>query len=401
MKSILITGTKGKTTLIMWLDFILRIAGKKTLCICSEGVYKNSILLRDNDFYLEKYRTSANVAAIKELKRNDIENCDFLLLETSYAGNNAISKSILANKFDLGVLTNVYSDHINDKTIKNQNDLLVKKVECLKHVKRNGKYLIFTGNNKSNVSSDSISILKKDRPKSVIYSYAVKHKVRQTRQFFINRGKIVKDNDFLIDFFDVPMCFKDFHIPTRENILALVSIFDLLKLNLDIIKTSKSLDNIVPGRMNLFENKNKTVILDYAHELQSIKMAAKMLRKRFEGKRLIAVVRFSYYRNKKTIRSLTKQISPLFDDFIVYDKAISRPKMREIFSKKYGMYVGEVADIMEEVFKVKEISVKKIGDEFQAIKEGISMINASDVLYVIGDQMEQDIKLIKKLLKLK
>ena len=73
MKTIAITGTKGKTTLAVLLNTVLRSKKHKTLLICSEGVFKNGRKTKGNEYFLKEHGTSATVAAFKELEREELK----------------------------------------------------------------------------------------------------------------------------------------------------------------------------------------------------------------------------------------------------------------------------------------------------------------------------------------
>lgn len=399
MKIILITGTKGKTTVLVVLDFILRNMGKKTFCINSEGVFKNGKLIKDNAYFLKKYETSANVVAIKELSKDDIKGIDYVLLECSYSNAKNLKKSLLGNKVDIGVLTNVYVDHIDGNRVKDRNDLLRHKVEVMKNIKKGGIALVFAGDKRSNIAYRATDILKNERPDIEVFNYA-RSKKSNNREivYYLKKNFIEKNGEKLLDYNKVNLAFKYLHKPTDANFVLLVAILDLLGIDQRNIVSLKSINNLVPGRLNFFSCNSRIVILDYAHETQSLKAASILLRKKYKNKKIIAVVRFSYYRNSKTIKKLTSQLGAFFDSFIVYDKAVSRPELKEIFLRKFGFKVGEVAEIMVSVLRKKGFPVVKIENEMDAIENSIKKLRKNEIVYIMGDQIKKDILLIRRVL---
>lgn len=396
MKTILITGTKGKTTLLFFLDYVLRKSGKKTACINSEGFFKNGKLIKDNKYFLKRYKTSANVAAIKEVREDDLDGVEYFLLESSYAGAQNIKKSLIGEHIDIGILTNVYSDHIDGVKIKNRQDLLRRKVDVLNTVKKKGKVLVFVGDKSRSISHQALNILKESRPDIEIVPYSRKVFSKEDYPgYFISDKYVMNGKNKLLDYSKINSSFKYFHKPTDSNFVLLVAVLNIFGLNPDEYLSGIFFDNIVPGRLNVFSNGSKTVILDYAHELQSLRSAASLLRKKFKKSKIIAVIRLSYYRRMKYILALTEKIADLFDEFIVYDKAVSRPALEKIFTDKFGIKKGEVSEAMKKVLSSKKKKVRKINNELDAIKFGIKKIKKEEVLYVMGDQIEKDIQCIK------
>ncbi len=397
MKVISITGTKGKTTLVFLLDFVLRKLGKKVLCVCSEGIFSNGKLIKNNEYFLQKYQTSANVVAIKELEKKDFSKHDYILLESSFANAKNLSNSVVEKKIDIGVLTNVYRDHVDGKKIKDRKELLMRKIDVLNNIKKGGEALIFTGDKKNSISHLAQDIIHKKRPDLQIIPYLGHADLNKISiSYNIKKKCICRGSDTLLEYDRIDMPFKDSHMPTKNNLVALVGILDLLGISPHCLYGAKLTGGIAPGRMNLFSTKEKTILLDYAHEIQSLRAAAKMLRKQFNNKNIVAVVRLSYYRNRSNIRMLSKKLSKLFDSFIIYDKAISRKKLQKVFT--YDKKTGEVAEIMDKIISKSGKPVHRVDDELEAIAYAVKKMRKNEVLYIMGDQMVKDIEAIRRTL---
>lgn len=400
MKIILITGTKGKTSLSLTLNNILLALGNQVLCISSEGIIKNGKTIKNNEYFLKKYETSANVCALKEISAQEASRFDYVILESSYSSGKNLIDSFAGNKADLAILTNVYWDHIDGKKIADQGDLLEKKLGIIANLKKNGTAIIYTGDKKNSISCAAISKLSKRRKDINIVSYNKKLFPKigdKINKCYLKSGFICFNNNPLIELASIKSPFGAHSEIFKLNMLALSGILNSLKIKPEILKKDDLLS--IPGRFNLFAKKDCSVILDYAHEIKSLTMASETLRSIFKNKRIIAIIRLSYYRKESTIRSLTREIAPLFDSFVIYDKAISRPSLRKIFT--YDKPAGSVAKMMLEELKKKKVSAKIINDELEAIKKSIHNLKNKEVLYIIGDQIQKDISTIKKELEKK
>lgn len=406
MKVIAITGTKGKTTLAVFLDAVLRLRKRRTLLICSEGVFKNGRKTKDNEHFLKKHQTSPTVAAFTELKKEELAKYDFVILELSYASADNIKDSIFENKFDVSILTNVYWDHIDGKRIKNRKELFGKKIAILENTKKNGDVFIYTGDSKDNIAPKAICQLVEIRPDIKITAYD-KSPISRKAGFdygtcYLEDNKIYLDKTELLDYGRIQSVFKKISPATDLAVIALSGVLKKIGVNPKNIYSLRDMDRIIPGRFNLFKKNGYTVILDYAHEIKSISLAAKTIRTLFKDHKTTAVVRLSYYRSDDYIKSLTKKIAFLFDKYIIYDKAFSRPRFRKIFTNRfYKRKAGDVARLMHRVLKKEGKDAEIIYNEIGAIKKGIKKTKQKEVLYIMGDQLDKDIATIKKSLRKK
>lgn len=399
-KTIVVTGTKGKSSIVFLLDYVLRFLGKKTLCINSEGLFEKGKLLKDNTFFLKKYKSSANVYGLKELEKIDLSKFDFLLLESSYANYKPLHEFAKKNPIDLSVLTNIYWDHIDGREVKNRNALINKKYSILNEVHSSGQAVIFTGDKKNSASHKTLARLHQERPELSILGYQ-KNKplsISKTPTAFIEKGICYLDKEVLLNLKELSSPFKFRGVTADLNLLAVSVILKFFKIDPKKLYEIKNIFSLVPGRFNYFEKNGHKIILDYAHEQKSLELASKLVKKNFPDLKIKAVVRFSYYRKDEQIKNLIEKIHTIFDSFIVYDKALSRPALKDIFAKAYRRKAGDVGKMSVQEFKKFGAKVKKIDNEFEAIEKSIRSLKKDEVLYIIGDQIKKDLTVIKKAL---
>ena len=397
MKIISVTGTKGKTFLVYLLDNILRSLGKKTICINSEGLFFKGKKVKNNDYFIKKYWTSSNVVGLRELKEKMLDNLDYLIVESSFSSGASFSKTKIKNKVDISVLTNVYWDHIDGENIKNQYDLLTKKIEILKNTKKGGSVFVFVGDRKDSVSYKAVKILNKERPdlKIIIYdkqSIPIFHKYAK---LYLRGDYIYLNERKLLKYSEIPLAFKKFSSAVDLSLIALAGILKYTGIDPKEIYKIRKGKNLVPGRLNLFEKHGYSIMLDYAHEAKSIKASSDLVHRYFKKSRNVAVVRLSYFRSDKYIKGLTNQMAGLFDKFIIYDKAMSRKNLGKIFAERYNRKAGDVAKLMSRTLENNRKEVIVAGDELNAIRKGIKELKKNEFLYIMGDQIQKDINVIK------
>lgn len=402
MKIIAIAGTKGKTTIALLLDRVLRKTGFGTVLICSEGTFKNGRLLRNNNYFLKKYKTSATVAAINKLPKNIFMGCDYLIFETSYASLENINRSIIKDKIDICILTNVYWDHVDGRKIKNQRILLERKTGILNNLKKGGSAIIYSSRQGGNISYRGVNMLKRVRPDLNITSYNETMDGMKIPSAYLGKNNIIYySGKLILNLNLISEKGLQTYPPFKLAILGTTCLLKSLKLSPELIYTLSKKDFLIKGRFNIFKKNSNVIILDNAHEIKSIAAASKFINSHFGGK-TTAIVRASYYRSSDYIKKLTEQITPLFNKFIIYDKAISRPEHRKSFTNlHFKRKTGDVAKLMFVVLTKNKKECIIINNEFQAIRRGLSSLKEKEILYIIGDQLEKDRKIIQLYLRKK
>ena len=244
IKIIGVTGTNGKTTVA---SIIQDLMGND-VCgyLGTNGIICNS--------FNEKIRNTTPDAdrLYKYFKRFRDSGCEYISMETS---SEAFLRGRLNGlEFDVGILTNISSDHLNiHKTIENY-------VECkkklFKQVKSNGFCIL----NKDDKYFDEI----KEICNGKVLTYGKKESDLRIIDVYesINETKIVlryKNKDYNV----VSPLLGEFNV---YNLCA--GILCLLSFNYDIEEIIKKISNIrIPhGRMEFLPfTKEYSIILDYAH----------------------------------------------------------------------------------------------------------------------------------------
>lgn len=145
---ILVTGTKGKTSVTNIINYILTFNGKNTLLVDWTGAYLNNNIFATQRDSIINTGKSTNVKpgryifwGLKNLL-GDYKN-SFAVLEASFSCS---KYGTGVSEIDVGIFTNIYYDHINGTTIKTQYDLYEKKSFIFKEIRENGNFISFLDN---------------------------------------------------------------------------------------------------------------------------------------------------------------------------------------------------------------------------------------------------------------
>jgi cyanophycin synthetase len=420
MKNIVVTGTKGKTSVVNLVNFYLKKKYNKVVKINSNGIFVDENNIYSNDYFLKNNKTSANVVGVEKFfEERKNTNYNFFCLEASYSTNKYLDKSSLKNNIDFSCLTNIYGDHIGGN-VKNRKELMEAKFNIISNTKDGGVSVVGIDTGRDDVS---YKILEENFMFSLIfYGFEGDDLLEKLADegrpcFFINQKEFYfrKNNKKVViaNFSDFPITFDGLAGYICKNLVAATCLLygiedgnfnkiDISKFILvcDVLKKIENNSVFNPGRLNRFDINGINVYLDFAHEENSINDTIELLKKFHKKDDIIGVIRLSYYRKLEYIKKLTKKISNKFSKLYIYDKAVSREQeIKKVFLNKYGYKEGQVADLMEKVAS-KEIGakrVKKVYNEFEAIKTAINDSEKGDVILFIGDQLEKDMEILEKI----
>lgn len=367
LKIIGVTGTAGKTTTTHMIREILLNSGINCGLIGSNGTKYNDIVIPTCNTTPESYE-------IFKAFRNMVDNgIKCVTMETS---SQAFKLNRLAGIiFDIGVLTNITTDHIGPGEHDSQEDY----VNCKRKLFLNSKEVIV--NNDSNYLDEIIKGLEVP-----ITTYAINNEA----DIKVNDIKFINESNFLGSSFNTTGNIKEtfkISIPGEFNIYnALCALTVCSKLTSNLDKCKEALLNIkVRGRMEtvLYNSKFK-VIIDYAHTSDEIQSLVKTL-KMYKPKRLVSVFGAGGNRAKERRYSLGEIIGATSDLCII---TMDNPRFEDISSINNDIKVG-----------LNKVNAKyiEIEDRSLAIKYAINNALPGDIIVLVGKGHEeyQDIKGVK------
>ncbi len=274
IKMIGLTGTKGKTTTATYIHNILNTYLKKrTALLSTVETYTGT---RCEESHLSTPEAIELQRYIKEAETNGLQYLTMEVSSQAYKTNR-----ILNMQFDIGLFLNISEDHISPSEHPNFTDYLNCKLEFIK----NCKTVVV------NRETDYYEVVKdatKNAEKVIMYG---SEKVKDDVDYYFTN--IRKEHDYLT--FDVAhnahtetyrtKMFGDFNV---QNATAAIIMAKELKIPVEFIQQGIQ-ETTVSGRMNVFKNNNKTIIVDYAHNRLSFEKFFEAIKKDYPKSEIVAV----------------------------------------------------------------------------------------------------------------
>jgi len=347
-----ITGTKGKTTTSYYLKNIFDLAGLKSGLI---GTNKNMIGAKE----VETKLTTPEAHIINELmSKMVIEKCSNCVMEVS---SHSVELGRVSNlDFDIGVFTNITSDHLDfHKTFDNY---LNAKKKFFDRLKPSAK-VVFNSDDKN-----ANELLKDVKCKK--YSYS------------IERNSNLKINNLEYDLegtrFSLSLSNKNYDVETK-----LIGIFNAYNATAAIgsainsnITVEHAIEGIyktpqVPGRFEVLTSGEKKVIVDYSHTADSLDQALKAIKHIVKDERPIYTVFGCGGDRDKTKRPVMGSIAVENSNFVYVTS--DNPRSEDPY------------DIIKDITSnLKASNFKVIEDREIAIKSAITESEANAVILIAG-----------------
>ncbi len=344
-----VTGTKGKTTTTYMIKKILEKAGKKVGLI---GTIANMI----GDEKVEASRTTPESVDLQKLFRKMAdEKCDVVVMEVS---SHALALDrVLGSSFDIGVFTNLSQDHMDFH--ENFDNYLAAKAK------------LFTMCKDGFINCDDM--------------YATKLMSMATctvTTYGIDNNPFVSARDIIItnSYSDFKMPFNKIMQRIRVNIPGRFTVYNSLAAICVAIKLGVNVENVidglsevtVPGRSEMVvNNRNLTVMVDYAHSPASLESILKAVKAYTKGK-VICVFGCGGDRDK-TKRPIMGEIAGKNAAYTVITSDNPRTEKPE-----------EIVNEIEEGIKKTKGKYIVIVDRKKAIEHAIKMARKNDIVVIAG-----------------
>ena len=272
LKLIGITGTKGKTTTTYFLknileNFVHDEVGLLSSIEVNTGIRKEEAHLTTPES-IEIYRD------FKEIKDAKLKYTIVEVSSQSYKRDR-----LFGVEFKYGIFTNIAEDHISRIEHPTFEDYLNCKIEFLKHCQT----VII------NKNTDCLEyILSKIKDKNIVFygtdssaNYYIKDIEKDDLGF---KFRVINEKQNYSHVFRIKM-------PGRFNIENALAAIVVSKLNnVDDKSIEKALENTkIEGRMNIYEKKGITVIVDYAHNGYSFSKLFESIKTDYPNRKIISV----------------------------------------------------------------------------------------------------------------
>lgn len=377
---IAVTGTNGKTTTTRLLAHIAKTAGHKVGFTTTDGIYINNIMMQRGD-------CTGPQSAEFVLKDPTV---DFAVLECARGG--ILRAGLGFSTCDIGIVTNIAADHLGLRDINTLEDMARVKAVVPESVQPNGYAIL-------NADDELVSKMSKDLRSKVAYFSMDENNPLIKRHCAKGGLAAIAENGFItickgnwkirVDkIVNIPLTFRGKAVFMVQNILpavltAFIRNFDMEDIRL-ALETFIPSPVQTPGRMNMFEFKKFTVMVDYAHNPAGFQAIARFL-ERIDAKPKIGIIAGVGDRRDEDIIALGTLAAKMFDEVIVrQDRNLRGRSENEIIEL---MLQGiHTVDANKKIVVIPS-EPEAIDYAFQHAKKGSFIIICSDVVPDALDQI--------------
>lgn len=378
-----VTGTNGKTTTTRLIAHIMKSAGYQVGFTTSDGIYVQNSTLELGD--------CTGPRSARFILSDPTVN--FAVLETARGG--ILREGLGFSQCDIGIVTNITSDHLGTTGIDSLEKLaLVKSVVV------------------ENVAPSGFSILNADDPHILRMREGIKSKIalfsldgnNETVIEHCKAGGIaaIYENGYITinkggwkiqveKVLNIPLTFSGRAIFMIQNVLPATLAAFLRNVHLEdlrlALQTFTPSPAQTPGRMNIFKFRDFELMLDYAHNPSGMEALGKFLNKT-DGFPKIGVIAGTGDRRDEDIIELGKVSGRIFDEIIIRQDTELR-----------GRSAGSIRDLLLKGIQSVDTNkpVAYIPDEQSAIAQSIKQAKPGSFITVISDSIPDSIKYIKDL----
>ncbi|WP_125153322.1 cyanophycin synthetase [Clostridium rectalis] len=378
-----VTGTNGKTTTTRLISYTLSVAGYKTGMTTTGGIYIDDECIEYGD-------TTGYDSAMTILRNREVEAA---VLETARGG--MIRKGLAYDLADVGIITNITSDHLGVDGIDHIEELAFVKSLVIESVKNDG-YAVLNADDEA-----SMQIIDRVKSKLILFS---KEKNKEVLRENIKKGGIsvytyegyiyVENSEGaypIIKIKDIKITLSGKLEYNIENAMAACAA--LVALNIKYSTIRKGMKNFYldeehnPGRFNMYNVNGATIILDYGHNVEGYKAVLDGVKK-LKHKRLVGIVGVPGDRQNSSMEQIGKISGESFDYIYI----------KEDLDKR-GREEGEVANILKDGVLESgftEDNIKVILDEKEALKVAINNSKKGDLIIIFFEKYEPLLKIVKE-----
>jgi len=381
---IAITGTNGKTTTTRLISHIVKNNGYRVGFTTSDGIYVGNSMLTKGD-------TTGPMSAEFILKDPTVE---FAVLETARGG--ILRAGLGFGKCDVAVVTNIQEDHMGLSDINTLAEMSNVKGVVARAVKRDG-YTVLNADNEHCVSiakttDCKIAYFSLDENNPVIREHC---RTGGIAAIYENGYITIKKGEwkFRVEKTSlIPLTFGGKVTFMVYNVLAATLAtyvygfsIDDIKLNLQTFIPSAAQ---TPGRMNIFEFKEYTVMIDFAHNPDGFKGIKEFL-STIDSPYKIGIITGTGDRRDDDIRSMGRISAQMFDHIIIRQDKFLRGRQAE-----------EIVKLLVEGIQSENPtqSYEYIPKEVEALRHAFTMAKPGTFITALSDVIDNAIDVVQSYL---
>ncbi|QOJ24744.1 MAG: cyanophycin synthetase [Gammaproteobacteria bacterium] len=375
---IAVTGTNGKTTTTRLIANVLQKDRKRVGVTCTDGVYIDGQCIDTGD-------CSGPKSARNVLFHPDV---DAAVLETARGG--LLREGLGFDRCQVAVVTNIgMGDHLGMAYINTAEELAVVKRVVVQNVMPGTGFAVL------NAADPLVASMADHCPGSVIFFAHDKHhpvlamhRAQHKRVIYVESGCIVvagEVGEYRMPLSEIPLT-KNGSINFQiENVMAAIGAGWALGLEWKVIHAGVagfvSDTQTAPGRFNLFNYRNATLIADYGHNPDAIQALVSAI-DNIPSKKRSVVISAAGDRRDEDIRQQTRILGDAFDEVVLYQDQCQR-----------GRADGEVLTLLREGLgnAKRTQKISEIVGESIAIDAALSNLQDGELCLILVDQVEKSL----------
>jgi cyanophycin synthetase len=379
---IAVTGTNGKTTTTRLIAHIVKTMGYKVGFTTTDGIYIQNRMVEQGD-------CTGPLSAEFVLRDPTV---DFAVLECARGG--ILKAGLGFHNCDISIVTNVAADHLGLKDINTIEEMARVKGVVAESVLPEGTAILNADDDlvyEMRRSIDAkVALFSLDENNPRIISHCEKGGIAaivENGYITICKGTWKIRVDKVVN---IPLTFSGKAIFMIQNVLPAVLAGFLSGFKVDdmrlALETFIPSPTQTPGRMNMFQFRKFTVMVDYAHNPAGFQAIAKFLEK-VEAKPKVGIIAGVGDRRDEDIVQLGAVAAQMFDEIIIrQDKNLRGRSESEIIDL---MMKGIHADDPKKKVKILPKESEAIDYAIKNAKTGSFIVICSDV---VPDALEQILK---------
>ena len=387
LTSFVITGTKGKTLVSLLLSHLLSDSFSRNILIDTTGVYDDGVMVSTGKESKKNFSFTPSVMPgryLYNLFQNESKKSRVAAVLESSLSCGVYGTGL--KQHDVGILTNIYEDHIDNKLIRDREDLYELKAFVFREIKIGGKF-ITSLDDQLTLKSLSEPVLKQKKIMKIgttlkKLSLNEHQKIKRKYDLYdiyyldnnlnicsLSEGLIYNQREFPYFFGNETTGF------TSSNLMDVLAALGTLVEKKEIQKKLEYFRYPASyGRQLFFKKENRILVVDYAHEPESLRQLISGVNFKFNDTSHL-ITRISPNRSDFEIKKFAKLLGKLpISGISIFDKVDGISSKAIVTASGHSREAGESAMMLYNNISFDtsiKINKKVILQEEKALEDAI------------------------------